>query len=143
MGFEVSVVVAIFFISALLLGTVSYTVISASQNLVDDASREQYDMQNKRLQTDILIDDSTPSGSAVSYDLTINVTNTGSETLDSDELNVLVNGTIESYTFAPSTVTWTPDETKTLTVAGLSGAGSHRVKVITENGISDYDTYTV
>jgi len=142
MGFEVSVVVAIFFISALLLGTVSYTVISASQNLVDDASREQYDMQNKRLQTDILIDESTPSGSP-DYDLTINVTNTGSETLDSDDLNVLVDGTIESYTFAPSTVTWTPDETKTLIVTGLSGAGPHRVKVITENGISDYDTYSV
>jgi len=58
-------------------------------------------------------------------------------------LNVLVDGVIESYTPSPSTTTWTPDETKTVEITGLSGAGSHRVKVITENGISDYDTYSV
>ncbi|NOR48958.1 MAG: hypothetical protein GQ533_13100 [Methanosarcinaceae archaeon] len=142
MGFETAVVVAIFFLSAMVLGTMAYVVISASQDLVDDASYEQNDMQIKRLQTDILIDSSIP-GSGTPYDLTITVSNTGSETLQSDELNVLVDGIIESYTFAPMTTTWTPDGTITLTVAGLSGGGSHRVKVITENGISDYDTYSV
>lgn len=143
MGFETAVVVAIFFLSAMVLGTTAYVVISASQDLVDDASYEQNEMQIKRLQTDILMDSSIPSGSAASYNLTITLSNTGSETLRSDELNILVDGIIESYTFAPTTTTWTPDETITLTVAGLSGGGSHRVKVITENGISDYDTYSV
>ncbi len=143
MGFETAVVVAIFFLSAMVLGTTAYVVISASQDLVDDASYEQNEMQIKRLQTDILIDSSTPTGLAALYDLTITVSNTGSETLRSDKLNVLVDGIIESYTFAPTTTTWTPDGTITLTVEGLSGAGSHRVKVVAENGISDYDTYSV
>ena len=143
MGFETTVVVAIFFLSAMVLGTASYVVISASEELVDDASYEKNEMQIKRLQTDILIDDSTPAGSAASYDLTVTISNTGSETLRSDELDILIDGTIQSYTFLPVTTTWTPDEMKTLTVTGLSGAGSHRVKVVTENGISDYDTYSV
>ena len=143
MGFETTVVVAIFFLSAMVLGTASYVVISASEEVVDDASYEKNEMQIKRLQTDILIDDSTPAGSAASYDLTVTISNTGSETLRSDELDILIDGTIQSYTFAPTTITWTPDEVKTLTVTGLSGSGSHRVKVVTENGISDYDTYGV
>ncbi len=143
MGFEGTIVVAIFFLTAAILGTTAYVVISASDDLVDDASYEKNEMQVKLLQTDIVIDSSTPVGSAASYDLTVNVSNSGSETLRSDELDVLIDGTIQSYTFAPTTITWTPDETKTLTVAGLSGGGSHRVKVITENGISDYDTYGV
>jgi flagellar protein FlaF len=143
MGFETSVVVAIFFISALVLGTTSYTVVSASRDMVNDAAEDQYEIQNKRLQTDISITDSTANGPSASYDLTITLTNTGSETLNSSSLNVLIDGAIESYTPSPSTTTWTPDETKTLEIIGLSGAGSHRVKVITENGISDYDTYSV
>lgn len=143
MGFETSVVVAIFFISALVLGTTSYTVVSASRDMVNDAAEDQYKIQNKRLQTDISITDSTANGPSASYDLTINLTNTGSETLNSSALNVLIDGAIESYTPSLSTTTWTPDETKTLEITGLSGAGSHRVKVITENGISDYDTYSV
>lgn len=143
MGFETTVVVAIFFLSAMVLGTTAYVVISASHDLVDDASYEKNEMQVKRLQTDVLIDSSTPVGSAALYNLTITVSNTGSMTLKSDELNVLVDGTIQSYTFAPTATTWTPDGTITLTVEELSDAGSHRVKVITENGISDYDTYSV
>ena len=143
MGFETTVVVAIFFLSAMVLGTTAYVAISASQDLVDDASYEKNEMQVKRLQTDVLIDSSTPVGSAALYYLTITVSNTGSMTLKSDELNVLVDGTIQSYIFAPTATTWTPDGTITLTVEELSGGGSHRVKVITENGISDYDTYSV
>ncbi|MBN2488042.1 MAG: hypothetical protein JXA98_03350 [Methanosarcinaceae archaeon] len=143
MGFETSVVVAIFFISVLVLGTTSYTVVSASRNMVNDAAEDQYEIQNKRLQTDISIIDSTANGPSASYDLTITITNTGSETLDSSALNVLIDGAIESYTPSPLTTTWTPDKTKTFEINGLSGAGPHRVKVITENGISDYDTYSV
>ena len=143
MGFETSVVIAIFFLSAMVLGTTAYVVISSSQDMVDDASYEQNEMQIKRLQTDIVIDSSTPAGSAASYNLTLTVSNTGSETLKSDELNVLVDGIMQTYTFAPTTTTWTPDGAIALTLEGLSGGGSHRVKVVTENGISDYDTYSV
>jgi flagellar protein FlaF len=71
------------------------------------------------------------------------MTNTGSETLSFDKLNVLIDGSIEDYSFSDTTVTWVPEETRNLTVSGLEGTGSHRVKVVTENGVADYSTYIV
>ena len=143
MGFEVTVVIAIFFVSALVVGTFSYTALSASSDIVTDASVDQYQLQNKRLHTSITIDHSVPGASGGTYDLTVTLTNTGSETLRFDELNVLIDGHIESYTFNESAAFWVPAETRSLTVPDLTGAGTHRLKVVTENGISAYDTYMV
>lgn len=143
MGFEVSVVVAIFFISAVIVGTLSYTILTTSSEITADASAEQYQMQNKRLNTDFGIDSSVPGVFNGTYDLTVTVTNTGSETLSFDGLNVLIDGTLKEYTFSDSAVTWIPEETRNFTVSDLAGTGTHRVKVVTENGVADYATYVV
>lgn len=143
MGFEVSVVAIIFFISAVLMGTFSYTTLSSSSEIVGDASAEQYQMQHTRLQTDIMIEDTIPDSFTGNYNLTLVLSNTGSETLGFDELNVLVDGNLESYTYTDVAATWTPAETRNLTVTGLSGLGIHRVKVVTENGVSAYASYLV
>ncbi|WP_292468764.1 hypothetical protein [Methanolobus sp.] len=143
MGFELSVVAVIFFISAVLLGTFSYTMMSASNEVVSDASAEQYQMQHIKLQTDIEVDDSIPDISGSNYNLTLTLSNTGSEAVRFDKLNVLVDGNLEPYSYSDSAVTWTPVQTRNLTITGLSGLGMHRVKVVTENGISAYDAYLV
>jgi len=143
MGFEVSVVVVIFFISAVILGTLSYTTLTTSSEIAADASAQQHEMQSKRLNTDIEIDNSIAGVFNGTYDLTVTMTNTGSETLSFDRLNILIDGSIEGYTFSDTTVTWVPEETRNLTVSGLEGTGSHRVKVVTENGVADYSTYIV
>lgn len=143
MGFEVAVVTAIFFISALVVGTFSYTALSTSSDLVNDAAAEQHQMQTSRLHTSINIDYSVPAASGSIYELTVTLTNTGSETLRFDELNVLIDGQLEPYTFNGTAAVWVPAETRSLTVAGLTGAGQHRVKVVTGNGVSAYDTYQV
>ena len=143
MGFELSVIAVIFFISAVLMGTFSYTMLGASNELLDDASAEQYQMQRTLLQTDIEVEDSTPDSFAGNYNLTVTLSNTGSETLYFDELSVLVDGNLESYTYDDIAATWTPAETRNLTITGLYGLGFHRVKVVTRNGISAYDSYLV
>ncbi|MDW7732058.1 MAG: hypothetical protein SCH66_06480 [Methanolobus sp.] len=143
MGFEVSVVVAIFFISAVIVGTLSYTTLTTTSDIAADASAEQHEMQTKRLNTEIEIDSSIAGVFNGTYDLTVTMTNTGSETLDFDELNVLIDGSLKEYAFSDTAVTWVPEETRNLTVSNLEGTGSHRVKVITENGIADYATYVV
>ncbi|WMW22206.1 hypothetical protein RE476_12670 [Methanolobus mangrovi] len=143
MGFELSVVTVIFFISAVLLGTFSYTMLSTSNEVVVDASVEQHKMQSIRLQTDIEVDDSIPQTSGSNYNLTLILSNTGSETIRFDELNVLVDGTLKSYSYSDVAATWTPAETRNLTVTGLYGLGIHRVKVVTSNGVSAYDSYLV
>ncbi|WP_319508460.1 hypothetical protein [uncultured Methanolobus sp.] len=143
MGFELSVVTVIFFLSAVLLGTFSYTMLSASNEVVGDASAEQYQMQSVRIQTDIEVDDSIPQTSGSNYNLTLILSNTGSETIRFDELNVLVDGTLESYSYGDVAATWSPAETRNLTITGLYGLGMHRVKVVTANGVSAYDSYLV
>lgn len=145
MGFETAVVIAIFFISALILGTTAYNVISTSEERIDEATELKHDMQVKRLQTDIDIIDIKTDNYNGSYDLTVTVTNTGSVVLDSGKLNVIVNGFIKSYYCTPYTDTWTPDETKNLTINNISTGikDKHRVKLTTENGIADYATYPI
>ncbi|WP_292463363.1 hypothetical protein [Methanolobus sp.] len=143
MGFEVTVVIAIFFVSALVVGTFSYTALSASSDIINDASEDQHQLQSKRLHTSINIDHSVPGASGSTYDLTVTLTNKGSETLRFDELNVLIDGYLEPYTFNGSAAIWVPEETRSFTVPDLTGAGTHRLKVVTENGISAYDTYLV
>ena len=142
MGFEVTVVVVIFFISALVVGTFSYTALSASSDIVADASAEQYLMQNERMHTSIDIVHSVPGASGSTYGLTVTLTNTGSETLRFDELNVLIDGRIEPYTFSEAAL-WVPAETRSLTLSGLTGTGTHRIKVVTGNGVAAYDIYLV
>jgi flagellar protein FlaF len=143
MGFEVSVVVAIFFISAVILGTFSFTTLVSSSEIVNDASIHQHQMQNKKLQTDIVIDSLAISNITNPYDLTVTLTNTGSETLQFDELHILVDGELKPYNFSGNAAVWTPEETRALVVYSLTGLGSHRVKVVTENAISDYGLYSV
>lgn len=144
MGFETAAVVAIFFISAAILGTTAYTVVSASEERIDEANDIKHDIQVKRLQTDIEITNTTTDNSSGSYDLTVTVSNTGSVSLDSDKLNVIVNGAIRLYSFTSPT-TWAPDETKNLTIDNIptDSKAEHRVKVTTENGIADYATYPI
>jgi flagellar protein FlaF len=143
MGFEVTVVIVIFFISALVVGTFSYTALSASSDIVADASAEQQQIQNERLHTSINIDHSVPGTLGSTYDLTVTLTNTGSETLRLDELTVLIDGRMENYSFSEAAALWVPAETRSLTIPGLTGAGTHRIKVVTENGVAAYDTYLV
>lgn len=144
MGFETSVVIAIFFLSAMVLGTTSYATISASHDLVDDATYDQNEMQIERMHTDIEIDSYIQDGREKNFDLEITITNTGSSTLKSDELTVLVNGIVRSYT-PPSIITWVPGTTKTITVLDFDDNKDTvlNVKVVAENGIYDYGTYVV
>ncbi|WP_406659845.1 hypothetical protein V7O66_08310 [Methanolobus sp. ZRKC3] len=143
MGFEVTVVLALFFISAVVVGTLSFTTLTSSSELVSDASIQQNQIHSKLLQTDITINNLVTSNASSPYDLTVTLTNTGSETLQFDELNVLIDGEIKTYNFNDTAAVWTPDETRDLVVPDLSGSGAHRVKVVTENGIADYSSYSL
>lgn len=143
MGFETSVVVAIFFVSVLIVGTLSYTTISSSHDLLSSSADEHYSLINQKLQTDIQIVDSSAIIYNSTYQLSLSVLNTGSETLRSDKVNVLIDGVYKPYSNVNNTATWTPETSAVLTVYNLSGFGDHRVKVVAENGICDYYSYNL
>ena len=143
MGFEISIVVVIFIISLLFLGTTTYTSLDTSNDLVDDATMDRYDIENKRLHTDVSIDQLTYDGNNHSYNLTVTITNRGNQILYSGEADVLIDGVLRSHTYEPSNNIWTPEETKYLSITGLSGEGTHRIKVITDTGVPAYGVYNI
>lgn len=143
MGFETSVVVTIFLVSTILIGTISYTILSSSHDLISSSVDEHYSLINKKLQTDVEIVQSNAIIYNSTYQLSLEVLNTGSETLESDELDVLVDGVHVPYSSASAITTWTPEAYEVINVYNLSGFGDHRVKLVTKNGISDYYSYSV
>ena len=93
----------------------------------------------ERIQTGINITDITNTGGAF-YDLNITVKNIGSITLKTDDFTVLINGTNKPFTCNKSFLYAEKDAVFTV---NLTGTGLKRIKVITQNGISDYGEHTV
>ncbi|MDY6965233.1 MAG: hypothetical protein SVM80_04595 [Halobacteriota archaeon] len=136
MGFSVSAAVAIFLIGFLVMASSSFTLVSNSAELVNDGRKEQQNRMLDELQTDINI-------TSIDYNLTlqrliIEVVNTGSIILDAGEVNLLIDGDLitEDIALSPAKV-WIPEKTLTINVTSVASSPS-RVKVVTENGISDY-----
>jgi flagellar protein FlaF len=119
MGFETSVVVTIFFVSVLITATISYTTISSSHDLLSSSADEHYTLINEKLQTDVQIVQSSAIIHNSTYQLSLQVINTGSETLRSDEIDVLVDGVYRPYSNANTITTWTPQTYVTLNVYNL------------------------
>ncbi len=141
MGFELSVVAVIFFISAIMLGTVSYTMLSTSNEVVLEAYDQHFQMQLNQLHTDVSIDALLADTSSGDQNLIVVLSNTGSETLRFDELSVLINGNLTTYMYDDHSDIWTPAQTRNMTIDGIDTYSDLRIKVITSNGVSAYGSY--
>ena len=106
---------------------------------VHDSYDEMRDRSIDRLQTDINITGVAIIINGSNYDLNITVDNTGSTTLDSADFNMLINGSSKEFTYTSSYLF--PEKTVNFTIYNQPGSGERRLKVITNNGISDYYTY--
>ncbi|AKB86135.1 hypothetical protein [Methanococcoides methylutens] len=136
MGFETTVVISIFFVSVLVLGTNSYAVMSSSNDIVSDAEDIRYEMQYNKLNSAV-----TPV--SMNFDnessiLTVEITNSGNIVLDSDEVSILVDGYLLNYDYYPETLKWYPGETKIFAVEDPDGSTNKRVKVVTDSGVTGY-----
>ncbi|NPE31367.1 hypothetical protein HNV12_26110 [Methanococcoides sp. SA1] len=136
MGFETTVVITIFFITSLVLGTHSYAVMSTSNDIVTDAEDMKYNMQYQKLNSKITINSMALDDTSSILD--INITNNGNIVLASDEISILLDGKVINYTYTPETRKWYPDETKVFSVTDDSGFADKRVKVVTDIGIIAY-----
>ena len=97
----------------------------------------------KQIQTEINITNAVavPNGST-HHDLTFTVENTGSISLKTSSFDVLINGTRKTFTC--STTYLYPEDQAVFTLEYLDGRnGSSRLKIVTENGIEEYYTYTI
>jgi len=142
MGFSVSIAVGLIFIIIIASSIIVIDALSAASDQLEDAKKLHEEIEGGKLQTRITIQSISVSGDPSDYSVTIRIKNEGSTTLDPLKLNVLIDGSLKSFTVTPST-SWFPEKEVTVSVTNLSGSGTHRVKVVTENGISDYETYSV
>ena len=107
----------------------------------NDAYDNMKDRIIDQVQTDISITNVTTPSNGSNYDLNFTVENTGGCTLKTDDFNVLINGTSRSFSCESSYLYI--DSSVFFNVTNLPGSGERRLKVVTDNGICDYYTYTV
>lgn len=141
LGFSISATSAIIGVAIIMVIEVSVgTVIPVITDL-DNSYDEMRQRAVEELQTMIEIENINVQTNDSLHDLSIEIKNTGSTVIESSYVNVLVNGSLSS--FLCDDEYWFPESIYTVSVDGVSGSGLKKVKIITNNGISDYDTYSV
>lgn len=134
MGFSTSIATVVLFLGMLIIATASYTTLNRSTELVIEAKDAQQERMLEQLNTKITITGITTQGS----DLNITVKNDGSEVLNSSTVNVLLDGSyVTPDSITPSGV-WSPEKSIHIILADVSPLSNRRIKVIVENGQSDY-----
>ena len=108
---------------------------------VHDSYDEMRDRSIDRLQTDINISVVNTPSNGSNYDLNVTIKNTGSITLEPSDFTLLINGSLKEFTC--TSTYFFPENTVNLIVYNQPGSGERRLKVITNNGISDYYTYMI
>ncbi|HWR26709.1 MAG TPA: hypothetical protein VN316_02415 [candidate division Zixibacteria bacterium] len=134
MSAETSVVVALFFAGFLAVAAVVYSSIDYYSNLVKNAQYEKDIIKKARMQTDIAITNMTNSTQRLNF----SIKNTGKITLNASMMDVFVNGNRFNYSLIVAGNTWVPGNKTNITIYPVTYSSGDRIKITTENGISDY-----
>ncbi len=141
MGFSLAAAAAIIGVSTLIvIGTAVENILPAMTD-TNDAYNDMKDRAIGQVQTDINITSVITPSNGSNYDLNFTVDNTGSVILETSYFNILINGTAQQFTCTGSYLY--PENEVYFNVTNLPGTGTRILKVITDNGISDYYEYTI
>jgi len=108
---------------------------------VHDSFGDMRDRAIAQVQTDINITDVTSVINGSNYDINITVENTGSITLETNFFDILINGIKNVFSCSKPYIH--PENKVFFNVSNLAGTGMMRLKVVTNNGISDYYEFTL
>jgi len=133
MGAETSVVIALIFVGFLTIGTTTYASFEYSNSLVKNSQYEKDIIKKAKMQTDITIMNMTNT----TTQLNLTVKNTGKTTLNASAMNVFINGNPYNYTVETTGNVWVPQNSTNITIPVNISIGD-RIKITTENGVSDY-----
>lgn len=140
MGFSISASMGILAVAVIMVLEISMGAFFPVLTGID----ESYDALRKRavdeLQTALTIENITVGSNNSLHDVTITVKNTGATVINTRYVNVLINGLLRS--FAQEESYWFPESYYTFSVYGVSGSGLQQVKVVANNGISCYGSYS-
>ena len=133
MAAETSAVVALIFVSFLIIASAVYSVVEYSNNIAKNAKYEKDIIKKAKMQTDITIMNVTNT----STQLNLTIMNTGKTTLNASAMNVFINGNPSNYTIVTAGNVWVPLYSTNITIP-ISVMSGDRIKITTENGVSDY-----
>ncbi len=140
MGFSYVIAVAVLLSSSLIFfGMVYSDFVHADAQLKgaqDQFNQNNYDYLNSQVSLDGY--NYTQTGS--NFTVTMNVTNTGSVTLDMNGTNVLLNGTLVNFTYSTQYLFPLGNDSLTFNV---SGAGNYSVNMVFDTGYQKYAKVTV
>ena len=144
MGFSTDVAFSIVVISFVMVAGVVVSVAVEKIKEINDAYRLEKRNLLKEMKTEYeIVNVSAVSSGSGNHTLEVVVENTGSETLEVSGFTLLVDGKI--YEFVANRTTLYPVTTVLIEVDNVPGGTGtqHRLKIVAENGISKYATYTV
>ena len=142
MGFSLTAAAVIIGLSVLIATEI---IIGAFAPMVENINESYGDMKNRivdQVHTGINITNVATTVNGANHNISITVENTGSVVLNTSYFNILVNGTdrqfvcLKSYIYLKNIAYFN--------VTTLEGnTGPRRLKVVTENGVTDYYEYTL
>lgn len=144
MGFSTVVAFSIIVISFVMVTGIVVSVAVEKIREINDAYRTEKRDLLKDVETEYEIVNINATGNGLGYHtLEVVLRNTGSETLEVSGFTLLVDGKI--YSFSSNRSTLYPITSALLTVNNVLGdtGTKHRLKIVSENGISKYASYTV
>ena len=107
----------------------------------DGSYDEMIERKIDRVQTNINITNVSTLVNGSNYDHNITVKNTGSVTLKTTDFTILINGTKQQFICLDPYLY--PQRNSYFIIHNISGSGTKLLKVITNNGISDFYQFTV
>lgn len=119
-------------------------IVGATLPTMADVHESLKDMKNRaidQIQTEISITDVTLTANGSNYDINVTIDNIGSVTLETEHFNILINGTESSFTCSKTFIH--PENVVYFNIYNYQETGSLRLKIVTDNGISDYYDFTI
>ena len=136
MGFSLSAAFAIIGMSIFVAIEIFSTQFSPVIYDYENSNSELIERYIKRIETNINITQVNITSNLTNYDFNITIKNTGANVLKTNEINVLINGNLESFQCNDKYII--PIVETNLILKNLNYNGIVRIKIITGNGIEEY-----
>lgn len=141
MGFSLVAATAIIGVSLVMCLEI---IFGATIPTITDLHQSFNDMRIRaidQIQTNIDIISVTSEINGSNYDINVTVKNIGSITLQTKYFDILINGIKNNFTYSKSYIF--PEHEVYFNVLNISGTGEMRLKIVTNNGVSDYYIFTL
>jgi archaellum component FlaF (FlaF/FlaG flagellin family) len=136
MGFSLSASFAVIGVSILISVEILIGGLAPTIDDIDQSYDDKINRGIEKIQTDINISNVVISANSSNYDYNITLENIGSITLETNDFIILINGNLFDFSCFDSYLF--PESETNLIINNVSGNGTIRLKILTENGISDY-----